>query len=85
MNTVVNSQCFYVEYLIGLRVKTALISAVYKKSTRLSNSGRKEMTGKFTLKRSFSKDNLLNEKDALNPNQGGNSQNFVSKFVRFFL
>jgi hypothetical protein len=46
LNTVVNSQCFYVEYLIGLRVKTALISAVYKKSTKLSNTGRKEMTGK---------------------------------------
>jgi hypothetical protein len=45
---VVNSQCFYVEYLIGLRVKTALISAVYKKSTKLSNTGRKEMTGKAT-------------------------------------
>jgi len=47
VNTVVNSQCFYVEYIIGLRVKTALISSVYKKSTRLSNSGRKEMTGKI--------------------------------------
>ena len=45
VNTVVNSQCFFLEYLVGLRVKTALISAIYRKSTRLSNNGRKEMTG----------------------------------------
>jgi hypothetical protein len=53
LNTVVNSQCFYVEYLIGLRVKTALISAVYKKSTKLSNTGRKEMTGKVNKSITF--------------------------------
>ncbi len=48
INTVVNSQCFYQEYLVGLRVKTALISAIYRKSVKLSSNGRKEMTGRFS-------------------------------------
>eukprot|EP00094_Tigriopus_californicus_P001437 TCALIF_01392-PA protein Name:"Similar to Abcc1 Multidrug resistance-associated protein 1 (Mus musculus)" AED:0.04 eAED:0.04 QI:0/0.8/0.33/0.83/1/1/6/0/1537 len=42
--SVLNSQSFYQEYLVGLRVRTALISAIYRKSLRLSNSARKEMT-----------------------------------------
>lgn len=45
MVTILNTQSFYQEYLVGLRVRTALISAVYRKSLRLSNSARKEMTG----------------------------------------
>ena len=28
--TIFNSQCFYQEYLVGMRVKTALISAIYR-------------------------------------------------------
>ena len=47
--TVLNSQCFYQEYLVGLRVRTALTSAIYRKSVKLSNTGRKEMTGKNTI------------------------------------
>ncbi|TRY61972.1 hypothetical protein TCAL_10708 [Tigriopus californicus] len=43
-NTILNNQCFYQEYTVGLRIKTALISAVYRKSVKLSNSGRKVMT-----------------------------------------
>ena len=31
--------------MLGLRVRVALSSAVYKKSVALSNVGRKEMTG----------------------------------------
>ena len=44
MCTLFNSQCFYQEYLVGLRVKTALISSIYRKSVKLSASGRSEMT-----------------------------------------
>ena len=52
--TILNSQSFYVEYLVGLRVRTALISAIYRKSLRLSNTARKEMTGKnYITKRYF--------------------------------
>ena len=47
LNTLVNSQTFYIQYLVGLRIKTALISGIYRKSLRLSNVGRKEMSGKF--------------------------------------
>ena len=43
-NTILNSQCFYQEYLVGLRVKTALISAIYRKSVKLSATGRSQMT-----------------------------------------
>jgi ATP-binding cassette subfamily C (CFTR/MRP) protein 1 len=43
--TILNSQAFYREYLVGLRIRTGLISAIYRKSLRLSNSARKEMTG----------------------------------------
>eukprot|EP00095_Tigriopus_kingsejongensis_P007287 maker-scaffold313_size211302-snap-gene-0.9 protein:Tk07287 transcript:maker-scaffold313_size211302-snap-gene-0.9-mRNA-1 annotation:"multidrug resistance-associated protein 1 isoform x4" len=42
--SVLNSQSFYQEYLVGLRVRTALISAIYRKSLKLSNTARKEMT-----------------------------------------
>ena len=43
--SVLNSRSFYQEYLVGLRVRTALISAIYRKSLKLSNTARKEMTG----------------------------------------
>lgn len=49
VNTILNSQCFYQEYLVGLRVKTALISAIYRKSVKLSNIGKSEMTSDFVL------------------------------------
>ena len=45
--TILNSHAFYREYLVGLRIRTSLISAIYRKSLRLSNSGRKQMTGSF--------------------------------------
>ena len=45
INTIANNQCFYQQYQVGLRVKTALISAIYRKSCRLSNTGRSIMTG----------------------------------------
>ena len=47
INTLINSQTFYIQYIVGLRIKTALISAIYRKSLRLSNVGRKEMSGKY--------------------------------------
>ena len=43
--TLLNSQAFYREYLVGLRIRTALISSIYRKSLRLSNTSRKLMTG----------------------------------------
>jgi len=48
--TILNSQAFYREYLVGLRIRTSLISAIYRKSLRLSNFARKQMTGKFNSK-----------------------------------
>ena len=39
INTLLNSQTFYQEYIVGLRVKTALISAIYRKSVKLSSTG----------------------------------------------
>ena len=46
VNTILNSQTFYQEYQVGLRVKTALISAIYRKSVRLSNTGRSLLRSK---------------------------------------
>ena len=43
--TIINNQYAYKQWLIGLQVRTALTSAIYKKSLKLSNSARKEMTG----------------------------------------
>ena len=40
INTLLNSQTFYWEYAVGLRVKTALISAIYRKSVKLSSTGK---------------------------------------------
>ena len=45
LNTLINAQCFFLTYKVGLRVKSAVISAIYRKSLRLSNTGRREMTG----------------------------------------
>ena len=43
-NTIVNAQALFVQYEIGLKIKTALISAIYRKSLKLSSNGRREMT-----------------------------------------
>ena len=50
--SILNSQAYYREYLVGLRIRTGLISAIYRKSLKLSNAARKTMTGtfKFELK-----------------------------------
>ena len=45
VNTIINSQYYFQQYNIGLKVRTALTSAIYRKSLRLSSSGRREMTG----------------------------------------
>ena len=49
LNTLINAQGFFLTYKLGLRLKSAMISAIYRKSLRLSNTGRKEMTSKFAL------------------------------------
>ena len=46
LNTLINAQGFFLTYKLGLRLKSAMISAIYRKSLRLSNTGRKEMTSK---------------------------------------
>ena len=43
-NTIVNAHALFMQCEISLRLKTALISAIYRKSLRLSSNGRKEMT-----------------------------------------
>ena len=44
-----DSQYWYNLNLVGLRLKTALSTAIYKKSLHLSNSSRKEKTGETFL------------------------------------
>ena len=44
INTVINAQALFMQYGIGLKIKTSLISAIYRKSLKLSSAGRKEMT-----------------------------------------
>ncbi len=51
--TILNALTFYQEYLVGLRVRSALISAIYRKSLKLSNSARKEMTGAELIKKPY--------------------------------
>ena len=45
VNTIINAQALFMQYGIGLKIKTSLISAIYRKSLKLSSAGRKEMTG----------------------------------------
>ena len=45
VNTIINAQALFMQYGIGLKIKTSLISAIYRKSLKLSSVGRKEMTG----------------------------------------
>ena len=47
-NTIINAQSFYIQYSVGYKLKTALTSAIYKKAFKLSNVGRKEMSGKLS-------------------------------------
>ncbi|XP_076628337.1 multidrug-Resistance like Protein 1 isoform X1 [Colletes latitarsis] len=42
--TLILSQYFHRMFLVGLRVRTALIAAIYRKALRMSNSARKEST-----------------------------------------
>jgi ATP-binding cassette subfamily C (CFTR/MRP) protein 1 len=42
---VADSQYWYNLNLVGLRIKTALSTAIYKKSLQLSNASRKDKTG----------------------------------------
>ncbi|XP_065338923.1 multidrug resistance-associated protein 1 isoform X7 [Cloeon dipterum] len=44
LQTVILSQYFHRMFIVGLRVRTALISTIYRKALRLSNSARKEST-----------------------------------------
>lgn len=44
IQTLVLSQYFHRMFLVGLRIRTALISTIYRKALRLSNSARKEST-----------------------------------------
>jgi ATP-binding cassette subfamily C (CFTR/MRP) protein 1 len=44
IQTLVLSQYFHRMFLVGLRMRTALIAAVYRKALRMSNSARKEST-----------------------------------------
>lgn len=38
------SQYFNKMFLVGMRIRTALISAIYRKALRMSNSAKKEST-----------------------------------------
>ncbi|OAD61579.1 Multidrug resistance-associated protein 1 [Eufriesea mexicana] len=42
--TLILSQYFHRMFLVGLRIRTALIAAIYRKALRMSNSARKEST-----------------------------------------
>lgn len=42
--TLILSQYFHRMFIVGLRVRTALIAAIYRKALRMSNSARKETT-----------------------------------------
>ncbi|XP_043498530.1 multidrug resistance-associated protein 1 isoform X4 [Polistes fuscatus] len=44
LQTLVLSQYFHRMFLVGLRIRTALITAIYRKAMRMSNSARKEST-----------------------------------------
>ncbi|XP_011699221.1 PREDICTED: multidrug resistance-associated protein 1 isoform X9 [Wasmannia auropunctata] len=44
LQTLVLSQYFHRMFLVGLRIRTALIAAIYRKALRMSNAARKEST-----------------------------------------
>lgn len=44
IQTLILSQYFHRMFLVGLRIRTALISTIYRKALRLSNNARKEST-----------------------------------------
>lgn len=44
IQTLVLSQYFHRMFLVGLRIRTALIAAIYRKALRMSNAARKETT-----------------------------------------
>ncbi|KAK2583563.1 hypothetical protein KPH14_009513 [Odynerus spinipes] len=44
LQTLILSQYFHRMFLVGLRIRTALIAAIYRKALRMSNSARKEST-----------------------------------------
>lgn len=44
LQTLVLSQYFHRMFVVGLRMRTALIAAIYRKALRMSNSARKEST-----------------------------------------
>ncbi|KYM99989.1 Multidrug resistance-associated protein 1 [Cyphomyrmex costatus] len=44
LQTLVLSQYFHRMFLVGLRIRTALIAAIYRKALRMSNAARKETT-----------------------------------------
>jgi hypothetical protein len=47
INSIFAGQMLIQQYIVALRVRTALTAAVYKKSIKLSNIGRKEMTSEI--------------------------------------
>lgn len=44
LQTLISAQYFHRMFLVGLRIKTALMAAIYKKVLRISNMARKEST-----------------------------------------
>ena len=44
IQTLLNAQCFQRLIMIGLRIRTATVGAMYRKALRLSNTARKEST-----------------------------------------
>ena len=44
LNTIINSQYYYFQYNIGLKIRTAITSAIYRKSLRLSGAAKKQLT-----------------------------------------